>query len=72
MGLTFRATDRLGIRVEVRDFMYNFSFDNQFVDPVRSRLLVANRPDFYNTTSKAGPRFQNDLALSLGFQVHPY
>jgi hypothetical protein len=34
-GTVLPATDRLGIRLEIRDYMYNFRFDNQFIDPGR-------------------------------------
>jgi hypothetical protein len=50
--------------------MYNYRFDNQFIDPALSRLLVFDRPDFYNSTSIAGTKFQHDLLLSVGFMVH--
>lgn len=72
LGVDFHASDRLGIRVEVRNYMYNFSFDNQYVDPVRSQDILYRRPELINTTSVAGPRFQNDLTLSIGFMVRSF
>jgi hypothetical protein len=72
VGTIFHANERLGIRVEVRDFMYNFRFDNQFVDPVQSQYLIYRRPDFYNATSVSRDKFQNDIAVTVGFMVHPF
>lgn len=72
LGVVLHANERLSVRMEVRDFMYSFRFDNQFIDPARSRLILFNRPDFINTTSTAGEKFQNDLACSLAFVVHPF
>jgi hypothetical protein len=67
IGIHFRGNDRLGIRLELRDFMYNFYFDNQFANDL-SYLIVANR-DVGRAVAVADPRFQNDLVLTLGFQV---
>ena len=72
LGLILPATERLGIRLEVRNYMYNFQFDNQFVDPMKSREILFRRPDLIKTTRAAGARFQNDLACSLGFLVYPF
>jgi hypothetical protein len=72
VGLAIHATNRLTVRVDVRDFMYNFRFDNQFVDPELSRLILFRREEFYRTTSVAGDKFQNDLALSLAFMVQTF
>lgn len=71
VGAMLPAGDRLGIRVELRDFMYNFRYDNQYVDPALAPFVVdpVLRPDFYNTTSVAGTKFQNDLVLSVGFMA---
>ena len=74
LGILLHAGDRLGVRVELRDSIYKFSFDNQFVDPAQAPYLVDPilRPDFYRTTSIAGPKLQHDVALTLGFMVHPF
>lgn len=73
LGTILHATERLGVRIELRNFMYNFSFDNQFVDPVQSQNILFRRgKDFYKATSVAGEKFQNDLTLTLGFMVHPF
>ena len=72
LGVLLHANDRLGVRVEVRDYIYNFSFDNQFVDPVKSREIVSRRPDLLNTTGIAEPMMQHDIVLTLGFMVHPF
>ena len=67
LGLLFRGNDRLGIRAEIRDVMYNFYFDNQFAGSA-SGQIVSNR-DVGLAVAAAGPRFQNDLAITLGFEV---
>ena len=72
IGTILHANERLGIRIEVRDFMYNFRFDNQFVDPVQSQYIIYRRPDFYNATSVSRDKFQNDIAVTVGFMVHPF
>lgn len=74
LGTVLPANDRLGIRVEIRDFMYNFKYDNQFVDPTQAYKIIDPilRPDFYNTTSVAGTKFQNDIVITLGFLVRPF
>ncbi len=73
LGTILHATERLGIRIELRNFMYNFRFDNQFVDPVQSqRILFRRGGDFIKATGVAGEKFQNDIALTLGFMVHPF
>jgi len=72
IGTILHANERLGVRIEVRDFMYNFRFDNQFVDPVQSQYIIYRRPDFYNATSVSRDKFQNDIAVTVGFMVHPF
>ncbi len=72
LGMVVHATDRLRIFGEVRDFMYSFRFDNQFVDPVESQLILSRRPEFYRTTSIAAAEFQNDLAFTVGFSVRTF
>jgi len=72
LGLAIHSNDRLTVRAELRDFMYYFRFDNQFVEPVASRLILFRREEFLNTTSIAGNKFQNDLALTISFMVGFY
>jgi hypothetical protein len=72
LGAMFPANDRLGIRAEVRDTMYNWRFDHEFTDPVASRSLLFGRPDFYNTTSIAGPKFQNDVTVTVAFMIRVF
>lgn len=74
VGLVLHANDKLTIRTELRDFMYNFRFDNQFVEPVGSALVLSrfHPEDFLRTTSAAGNKFQNDLALTIGFMVRTF
>jgi hypothetical protein len=72
LGLVLHATERLDVAVEVRDHMYNFRFDNQFVDPIRSREILYRRPDLLLTTGRAGDKFQNDLTLAMSFVVRPF
>ena len=70
LGVMFHANPRLGIRVDVRDYMYNFHFDNQFADE-RSAGIITGR-DIGLNVAAAGPRFQNDIVISLAFQVRPF
>jgi outer membrane protein with beta-barrel domain len=67
LGVLFRGNDRLGIRAEIRNVMYNFYFDNQFAG-AGSDQIVSNR-DVGLAVAAAGPRFQNDLAITVGFEV---
>jgi hypothetical protein len=70
LGMMFHAHPRLDIRVDVRDYMYNFLFDNQFADE-RSHNIIDGR-DIGLNVAEAGARFQNDIVISLGFQVRPF
>lgn len=72
LGLGIQATPSLLIRVDLRNVMYNFRFDNQFVDPVQSRLILFRREEFLRTTEPAGDKFQNDLMLTLAFSVQTF
>jgi hypothetical protein len=74
LGTVLQAHDHLGIRIEVRNFMYNFRYDNQYVDPAQAQNIIdpLRRPDFYNTTSASGTKFQNEIVLTLGFLVRPF
>ena len=72
VGVAIHATRRLTIRADVRDVMYNFRFDNQFIDPVESRRVLFRREEFINTTAPAGEKFQNDLAITVGFAVQTF
>lgn len=74
LGLVIHATDRLTVRTELRDFMYNFRFDNQFVEPVGGALILSryHPEDFLRTTTIAGNKFQNDVSLTIGFQVRTF
>jgi hypothetical protein len=66
LGTTFPVGERLGIQIEIRDFMYNFRYDNQFVDPARTPPIVYPR-DIYSSTSIAATKFQDDVVVSIGF-----
>ncbi len=72
LGLVIHATESLRIFGEIRDFMYNFRFDNEFVDPEMSQFILFRRPEFYRTTSTAGTKFQNDVAVTVGFSVQTF
>jgi hypothetical protein len=72
LGFAIHATNRLMIRADVRDFMYNFRFDNQFVDTELSRLILFRREEFIRTTATAGDKFQNDLVVSVSFAVQTF
>ena len=67
-GTRLPVGDRLGIQIEVRDFMYNFRYDNQFVDPDRTPPITAPR-NIYHSTSIAGTKFQDDVVLSVSFAI---
>ena len=68
-GLYFHANDRLAIRAEARDFIYNFHFDNQFANPEESWKLVYRR-DVGLAVAASQPKLQHDVVITLGFQVH--
>jgi hypothetical protein len=68
LGTTLPVSDRLGIQIEVRDFMYNFRYDNQFVDPGRTPPIVAPR-DIYESTGISATKFQDDVVLSVSFAI---
>jgi hypothetical protein len=67
-GLYFHANDRLALRAELRDFMYKFSFDNQFANPDESWKIV-HRRDVGLAVAAAQPTLQHDLAITLGFHL---
>ncbi len=67
-GLFFHANDRLSLRAEVRDFVYKFSFDNQFTNPDESWKIV-HRRDVGLAVAEAEPTMQHDIAITLGFHV---
>jgi hypothetical protein len=71
LGTNLPVGDRLGIQIEIRDYMYNFRYDNQFVDPNQTPPIVYPR-DIYLSTSIAGTKFQNDVALTVGFAVRVF
>lgn len=66
-GINFNVNERLRIRFDVRDVMYNFSFDNQFAGR-RSDEIVSFR-DIGQAVEVASPEFQNDIYISLGFAM---
>jgi hypothetical protein len=72
LGLAIHATPRLTIRTDIRNVMYNFRFDNQFIDPEESRRVLFRREEFINTTSAAGEKFQNDLVVTVGFAIQTF
>lgn len=68
VGAMLVASETLAFRVEVRDYMYNFFYDNQFVDPNLSHGIIGAR-DIGIAARQASPRFQNDLVFTFGVQV---
>jgi len=66
-GGSFHAHDRLDIRLEIRDFIYNFHFDNQFAGE-NSWQIVSNR-DVGRAVEASQPQLQHDIGVTLGFQV---
>jgi opacity protein-like surface antigen len=79
-GLNFNVNSRLRIRFDVRDFMYNFSFDNQLAghnsDIIHCPVINANGEaacrDVELATSASGTKFQNDIVVSLGFLMRAF
>jgi hypothetical protein len=72
LGFGVQATKKLLIRADIRNVMYNFRFDNQFVDPVESRKILFRREEFIGTTEPAGDKFQNDLIMTLAFAIQTF
>ena len=70
LGVNFNVNERLRIRFDIRDYMYNFQFDNQFAGR-NSDQLVAFR-DVGRAVAVAGPRFQNDIVINVGFLVRAF
>ena len=66
-GGYFHINGSLGIRAEIRDYIYNFQFDNQFAGP-ESDQIVANR-DVGLAVAVSQPQRQHDLAVTVGFQI---
>jgi hypothetical protein len=67
-GLMFVASETLSFRLDCRDFMYNFYYDNQFADPNRSGDVLGIR-DIGIAVRAAEPRFQHDITVTFGVQV---
>ena len=67
-GLMLVANETLSFRFELRDFMYNFYYDNQFADPQRSPDVLGIR-DIGIAVRAAEPRFQHDIVVTFGVQV---
>ncbi len=70
LGLNFNVNDKLSIRFDVRDFMYNFHFDNQFAGRNSDRIVSFR--DVGRAVAVAGPRFQNDIVVNLGFVMRAF
>jgi hypothetical protein len=66
-GGSFHAHELLDIRLEVRDFVYNFHFDNQFAGE-DSWQIVSNR-DVGRAVAASQPELQHDIGITLAFQV---
>ncbi len=66
-GGYFHANDRLAIRAEVRDYIYNFNFDNQFSGDDSWRIIAFR--DVGRAVAVSQPERQHDVLLSLGFQI---
>lgn len=79
-GLNFNVNNRLRIRFDVRDYMYNFSFDNQLAgrDSDRIHCPVTNINgesacrDLKLATTASGPSFQHDIVVNLGFLMRAF
>lgn len=66
-GGYFHANDRLAIRAEVRDYIYNFHFDNQFAGDDSWRIIAFR--DIGRAVAVSQPERQHDVLLTLGFQI---
>jgi len=66
-GLMIITNETLSFRLEIRDFMYNFFYDNQYADE-RSDGILDFR-DIGIAVDKAEPRFQHDLSVTFGILV---
>jgi outer membrane protein with beta-barrel domain len=66
-GMNFRANNTLQIRAEVRDYVYNFHFDNQFAGPDSWQIMSYR--DVGRAVAVSQPTRQHDLVVSLGFQM---
>lgn len=67
-GLNFLTNETLSFRLDIRDFMYNFYYDNQFAEPERSEAILGIR-DIGIAVRAAEPRFQHDITVTFGVQV---
>ena len=70
IGAMARANETLAFRLELRDYMYNFFYDNQFADPTRSPDVLGIR-DIGIAVREAEPRFQHDLVVTFGVDHEP-
>jgi hypothetical protein len=68
LGVMAVANETLAFRLELRDYMYNFFYDNQFADPNLSPGIIGER-DIGIAVAAAEPRFQHDLVVTFGVQV---
>ncbi len=66
-GGYFHANERLAIRAEVRDYIYNFHFDNQFAGDDSWRIIAFR--DVGRAVAVSQPERQHDVLLTLGFQI---
>ena len=67
LGLMIVSNETLSFRLEVRDYMYNFYYDNQFGDE-RSGDILGLR-DIGIAVDGSEPRFQNDVTVTFGVMV---
>jgi hypothetical protein len=68
LGVMAVANETLAFRLELRDYMYNFFYDNQFADPNLSHAIIGER-DIGIAVAEAEPRFQHDMVVTFGVQV---
>lgn len=66
-GINFNVNQGFRIRFDIRDIMYNFSFDNQFAG--RDSDQIVSFRDVGQAVADASPEFQNDIYISLGFSM---
>lgn len=66
-GGYFHVNGRLGIRAELRDYIYNFHFDNQFAGP--DAWQIVSFRDVGRAVAVSQPTRQHDLVITVGFQI---
>ena len=67
IGIMAISSESLSFRLEIRDFMYDFYYDNQFADERSDGILDLR--DIGIAVRDGEPRFQHDITVTFGIQV---